>query len=379
MRTFILSLKYSPGLFKEFILLYDKFIEYGSVPHLLISEHYKSSFESSPLNKSDYSHSFLTKSRDFKGVIMEVLRFPLVLFGIRSLLSTAEKSDSCLFFFYNSHPLNVLIQSYLRLFFKNVKIATVLHEPYVPKDERSHFGTLRALYIVLILWVQNLSVKLSHHIITVSPNGGNLFLRYFDPYKEKLIQSSILFRNPSQDVGVTKKSSVCMVGTMNQNKGLVDFIKLINYVIGRGKRELTFKIITSSNIETYVNQLNDGWEEYLEVISKPYITDKEIDEVIKESRIVCVLHTTASKSGVMPLAIKHNTPVLCRDISAFNQFLSQSDMLLSRDFSSKEFFDKINVLLTDWDEYSGITQEIFSKYFSEDNFKEYYKKLIKHV
>lgn len=376
MKTIIFSLKYSPGLFKEFILLYDKFKEHGSSPHLVLSSLYKSSFEDSENDASRYSYEFLTKSKNFGGVIRDVILFPILIFKLKSLFRT-RKEEPALAFFYNSHPINVLIQCYLRIFRSEIKIATVLHEPHVPKSERKHFGLLRSLYILLILWIQKQSIRLSHNIITVSPNGGNLFLNHYQSYREKLIQSSILFRNPQLSYSRDKTTTISMVGTMNKNKGLGDFILLINYVIKNNLSGLNFKIISSSNLNEYLSNLEKGWEDYLEVISKSYITDKEIDGVICESKIVAVLHTTASQSGVLPLSTKHGTPVLCRNISAFNQFVRHSDMLLSENFSCEEFYNKIKVILNDWDTYNGKTEKIFDQFFSEDNFNEYYSKLIK--
>lgn len=367
---YIFSIKYSAGLFKEFLLLRKKLKEEGYYTKLFISTHYKIQ------NKTEIDPvRYLGNSKSISQILKDCLFFPILWRKISRDIRNAPKAQQQFALFYNSHPINLPIQLFLKLFCNNFQIITFLHEPYVSKEERKKFGLVRAYYIGLILWIQLQSVKLSDKVVTLSSNGKILFQKHFETHKHKLIEASILFENPMPTPKV-KRTYFSMIGTMNKNKALGDFFKTINYAIENKMDHLQFLVITSSNINEELSLLATGWEGYLKLINKNYITDDEIIEAILSSKAVAVIHTTASQSGVLPMACTYKTPVVCRNITAFTQFIKQEELVLSYNFEPKEMVNTFEEIASDFDKYQQIAENIFMNNFSEDNFGKIYQSIL---
>ena len=366
----IVSLKFSPGLFKEMLVLQKQLENCDKEVSLLISKHYEQ------MAKSEET-TYLGKSKSFKEIIFDLLLFPKILWGFRKYLqSKYSKENNHYILFYNSHPLNLIVQLYTKLFYKKIQIVTCLHEPYVPKEERKQFGRVRAIYISFILFLQKLSITVSNRIVTFSPHSTSLFKKHFIKHKHKLIQSNLLIENPPIAKTNQPRKYFSMIGTINKNKALDDLIKAVNYLVEHGGYDLKFKLVTGSNVEEYTKELKQGWERYFEVRSNSFLTDEEINEAIRTSYGVVILHTTASQSGVMPLASSFSTPILCRKITAFEQFQKNEENLLSVNFAPKEFLEKCQNIKNKNEYFIKKSKALFDKYFSENNFKEFYKDIL---
>ena len=76
---------------------------------------------------------------------------------------------------------------------KNSQVCIVLHEPYKSTEERFKYGLPLFIYYSIVQLLQKLSIKQSHVIISMSPNGSDLFEKKFSNFKGKHIKSNLLF------------------------------------------------------------------------------------------------------------------------------------------------------------------------------------------
>ena len=366
---YLFSLKYAPGLYKEFSLLNKLFNKYGfRAVNLISNGYYKQS-------ESDDTSFLILNGIGNKGMLIDLLLFPLILYRVyKNIKKGSEKN---IFLFYNPHPINFFVQSLL-IFIPNSEVVTVLHEPYKTVKDRMAYGLKGFVFFSIVNFFQYLSLLLSDKVVVMSPYGRNVFLKYFYKYKDKLIDANLLMENNQMDITpLEKRKYFSYVGTVNKGKGIDDFIKVVNYVLKTGIKDVKFLIITPSNIKKYLLMLHTGYEEVLSVINKSDISDSEIDYVIKHSKGVLILHQTASQSGVLPLCCKFGTPVIARNITAFSQFIDRKGILIGEHFNPLELTESCRIAEKNFSQLSKESLFIFENNFSEDNFDKFYMELLR--
>jgi glycosyltransferase involved in cell wall biosynthesis len=367
-RIYIFSLKYAAGLYKEFSLLGRLFEKNNfNVTNFLSKGYIK--------HCNNNNNVIVSNGINNKGMLKDILFFPLIIYKIYKNIDKNKKQK--FFLFYNPHPINFLIQMVLR-FIPNSKIVIVLHEPYKTIKDRLEYGLKGFLFFSIVNFLQYLSIKLSDKIITMSPYGKELFLKYFEKDKNKLISANLLIDNKYyiKPFPYAQREYFSYIGRVNKGKGIDDFINIINYCIKNKISKYKFLIITSSNIDIYIQNILNDYETVLTIINKNNILDKEINEVILRSKAVLILHQTASQSGVLPLCCKYGTPIIARDIKAFRQYYRNNGVLLNKKFKPREFIEACDKIEKNFEIYSKNSKNIFQEYFSEDNFQKFYKELI---
>lgn len=362
----ICSLKHSPGLAKELLVFYEKLNESDNVSILILSRHYKNFFGEKQTIK------YLSNGSGFIGM-MEDFFFNVFSFVKIINQNFREKNE---IIFYNPHPVNPLIQLYFR---KKSKISLIIHEPPKTYEElMKHELTLR-IYIRIVILFQFLSILLSDRIYLVSPSSFNKF-RWKNIFKKKKICQTHLLYKDSKESLEQPKSYFSFVGHIFKGKGFEDFIDLINYAIMNNQLDKNFCIISSSKIDEYIKNLKPGYERILTIINKPNIADEEITEVINKSIAILLLHTVGAQSGILPLCFKQKTPVICRNIGTFNQYVNNNEngILLSENFTPIELYEACSKLMdkNTHSKFSYNGYKTFENYFSEKRFNEFYKDII---
>jgi len=367
-KIYICSLKFAPGLFKEFTLLGKHFFENDTNVEYVLSKGYQSFF------KKEKNVTYLTKSRNTKEMLLDLIAFPLYALKIKQILKNKHKNETTQFLFYNPHPLNPLLQWVIKTF-SEATVITVLHEPYKTKKERMEYGLSGYIFFSIVNIFQIMSIKISDKIITMSPYGKSLYTKYFSKYSSKLVSANLLLPDLT-DVSAGTRRYYSFIGRVNKGKGIQDFINTINYCVDNKIFNYDFMIITSSNIQEYISTLHQGWEQVLTVINHPTISDKEINDVIAQSKAVLILHQTASQSGVLPLAYQLKTPIIARNLKAFEQYIDGSGELLNLYFKPSELLEACQNIQTNFDTYSRNATTIYEANFSEKNFANFYKDII---
>lgn len=370
---YLCGLKFHPGLYKEIILLADEFSKFGQT-YTVISKGYRNSFHN-PTTKT----FFLNNGIGIKGMLIDIVNFPFDFIKLFRLTKSHSKKN--FFIFYNPHPLNWIYSIFINLLIKNSQVCTVLHEPYKSTEERLKYGLPLFIYYSIVQLVQKLSIKQSHIIISMSPNGSDLFEKKFSNFKGKHIKSNLLFKNFNHNSKENRRRFFSFVGTVNKAKGIYEFIDLVNYSLTKDDN-IEFCLVTSSNIEKYKHLFEPGYERKLRIINKSKITDLEIYNVIKESFAIFSIHNVASQSGVLPISYGLNTPTIMRNIPAFTQYSTSKDLVLPTNFKTKDIYEicrRIYSNKNNFTNYEKNCNKVFNKFFSKENFKRYYGTILKEM
>ncbi len=363
-------MKFAPGLFKEFTLLGKHFKDNNIQVEYLVSKGYQALF------KQEDEVSYLTNSRNTKEMLLDLMKFPYIAFKLIHILKKKRKDEKVQFLFYNPHPLNPLLQMVIKIF-SDDSITTVLHEPYKTNKERLEYGVFGYMFFSIVNIVQYASIKLSNKIVTMSPYGESLFIKYFSKNKSKLVAANLLLPDELSNAQIDlDRKYFSFVGSVNKGKGIKDFIDVINYCIDNNIDRYKFMLITSTKLDEYTINLKENWKNILTIINHKKITDDEINSAILSSKAILILHQTASQSGVLPLACKFNTPIIARNLKAFNQYFHNNGKLLSVDFKPEELLDACDDIDTNFDKYSNNAYQIYMDSFSEKNFLNFYKEII---
>ncbi len=362
----VCSLKYAPGLAKEFFLLGDKFAENGFDVSYLLSEGY------STVAKGRKEVRFVINGKNSREMMKEMLLFPFYLF--RFAKSIKSKSKGAYYLFYNPHPLQPLVILMLRLFYRSHAVL-VLHEPSKSVSDLKKHGLAGFFYFGFAMLIQQVAVCLSSYVVTMSPYGEKLFLNHFPKAKKKHINANLLLPKGTLNKGFSK-AGFSFIGNVNRGKNLDDIIVCVNDILTGNLEPCNFNVITSSNIETELGRLKKGWQKYLSIVNKEMITDEMISEVVSSSVAVLVLHRTASQSGVLPLAFSLSTPVIVRDLPAFTQYVDEAGIVLTEGFDSNELISACKQIEKNYKVYSQAAEMKFNECFSENQFTNFYARLL---
>jgi glycosyltransferase involved in cell wall biosynthesis len=367
MMFYILSLKYSPGLYKEVALLADHFKSYGNTS-LILSKGYKE------LSVNNRNIRYLNDGVGIKGMLKDLFMLP---FDLRNFWCLNGKSKSeKVFIFYNPHPLNWVYALFINYFIKESSVCNVLHEPYKSNKEKLKYGLFKYFYFLIVQIAQFFSIWQSKVIITMSPNGSILFKNRFPKFKGHHISANLLFER-TKIKGHFERRYFSFVGNVNKAKGIYDFIDLVNYSLSC-EDNIEYCLISSSNLRDYIPLLEKGYERKLKIINRSHISDIDIYDVIEQSYAVFSIHNVAAQSGVLPIAYSLNTPSIMRDIPAFTQYKIDDNLVVPSNFTSEKIHSVCLNLMgnkNNFYTYETLCFEAFNKYFSISNFDLYYSTL----
>jgi len=367
-RIFICSLKYSPGLEKEFTLIGREFKKKNFNVTFLISKFFDLSYlRNFPIFR-------LTNGNSKLRIIFEfLLPAKLFLFIIKNEIN--NKYANSIYLIYNCHPVNVPLLLFVK-YFCSSKTAVVLHEPCKTLSELKNYGFLGFFYYGISNIIQFLNIYISDQLITVSPNGTKILRKNFKKHLKKNIEANILLEDKLEKVKSSERKYLTFVGNINEDKNPNEIIRYVNASINGLVRPIQFCIITRSPIKRYIDLLEEGWEDYLLIIKKNNLNEMHIKSAILKSKAILILHKTSSQSGVLPLAYSYRTPVIARRIEAFSQFIDNEELLLPYDFDNNALSSAARYLDQNFENCSENAYLIFKKLFSIRNFEKYYKNLI---
>lgn len=371
-RVILVSLKYHPGLLKEMLVLLDLFRSEVRID-LIMSEGYEAS-----LKELEIPASFITNGVGNRGMVFDCFILPKVLKRLNDVLSV-KKNDKGILFLYNPHPLNLFVAIFIRLFKSNIDVWIAAHEPFRPLSDLRKFGLNGFMYYRIVQLIQTLSFMFCDRLVVFSSYGKSMVAKNLPLLTHKTLEARLLMRHKPR--GITTQKLISYVGTASIGKGIDDFVALVNFSL-KNRGPLRFVLISSSDIQQYIEKLDDRYQEVLEIINKPYIQDKEIEDVIRRSAITVALHKVATQSGVMSLSYSYGVPVLHRDLDAFTEFKTDDKLVLSRNFDSREFYDKCVDFCSDENLQKKVNlrvEELFKNNFDLNNFKRYYNQILNNT
>ena len=364
--AYIISLKFSPGLKKEFCLIGENIRKQGFEVKYLLSSEYEAMGGRLP------DTVYIPTRNTWLEIIQDSFDIRIKS-QLRRILSD---NPPRLVFFYNSHPLNLIVAKYSKSLSSNAVCALFLHEPYIP--DKILYGIKRATVMVLTEIMLQSTLKYIDHIILPSEHSHDLYNLRWRTINQtvRVIPLPIPdHRNSAQQ----PRLYFSMVGMMNATTGHNVFFDLVQ-AYEKNHYDTRFCIASSSDMSAYLNKDEYRSHNNLEICIKQKLSDKDIDDVISQSLAVFRLNLISAQSGVIPLCYMHGTPIIATDIPGLSQHVihkstgyivpcnpSISDLMLAIDYINSHFSELSNNAISyyediwaeqNWNRYYSWVQDI---------------------
>jgi glycosyltransferase involved in cell wall biosynthesis len=362
----LVSLNYSPGLAKEMTLLGEQFRDRGWNCRYLLDERYDW------LVDDEHVH-WVGEAAASRSLLRDTARSPSI--GRRSgRLFDDHGADVVLF--YNTHPTHLAVALAAP---GDAEIVTMLHEPYVP--EKRVFGTLGRLIFHGNEAIQTAMLKLADTAIFPSRWAYNRFHQKYDGYDGRLLYAPLLV--PDVDLDRQPKAEreyVTWVGHVNQGRLLSEFLALADHAVGRDP-SVRFRIVTTSSIDDALADVDDAVRESIDVQNPDRLSDEDIARAIAGSLAVVLTHRHVTQSGTVPVAYRHGTPVIARELPGFTQDVipGETGDLLPVEFDPTTAFESVESIYDRFETMSSTARTCYEKRFSPAAWGQYYEEFAERI
>ncbi|HPS54274.1 MAG TPA: glycosyltransferase [Sedimentisphaerales bacterium] len=359
---YIVSLKYAPGLWKEFTLLGENLRKHGFAVKYLLSKRYKNL-------KEDHSDMiFVSDSQNVKAMLIDVLKYPI---GSRRICAKAFREvPPVLVCCYNPHPLNFTVFKLAKQFAPKCIRLAHLHEPARPG--KSRYGWKGRMFFEIVEYAQKLTLVNSTDVILHSPFALELFEQKYKNYSGRKHYSPLLIPD-NRCKTKTNRRFFSMIGRFNFAKKPDMFIETINLAAQKGE-DLEFQIVTASCIDNYLKKLTPEGRSKLHLIIKKNLSDEDISTAVSDSFAVISLQPLISQSGMMVVSFMNAAPIIARSIPGFAQFVKHqaNGYLLEDNFSCQDLINAMKAVRKNFDAMSENARQSYLELFAEKNWDSYY-------
>lgn len=368
--VYIVSIKFAPGLHKEFVLLGNKLQKHGFSVNYLLSKNY------SQMHKDVSGETYcITNSMNSLTMLLDSIVF--FLWGWLRLALIFKKQSPSFICIYNAHPTNFAILRLAKYFCPEGTRAIYLHEPGKPCKKA--YGFKGRIFFQIVEICQKLALTYSSDVVLASPVGMKLFEKYFPSYPGTKHYAPLLLPDHP---GKSNNNRECfsMVGRFNFSKKPDLFIDIINYSAEKNKA-FKFQIATSSNIDKYLGKFTSGGKQITKLVIKNHLSDDEIGCCIVESLAILSLQPMVTQSGVVPFAFMNSTPVIVRSDPGFTQFVRHkyNGWLLPDNFSHDDVIEAMTFIKDNFDSLSANARQTYLDLFAEENWGKYYPWLLESL
>ncbi|MBE0427870.1 MAG: glycosyltransferase [Nitrospirae bacterium] len=318
---------------------------------------------------------YLTKSKNIKEVFIDTVFF--IFRGLEKWKIKLQLVKPNIIYFYNMHPLNIILTKFARRYVANVTIILHLHEPNQP--DKYYFSKKQKLIIYIQEYLQDKLVYLSDYIILPSPFAADLFRRRFNKFTGKFYIVPLCI--PDEPAISYKRDYVVMTGHVYPDGRVEDFCRLLEYA-ANVSCSFRFRIVTSSQITAFLQKkLSEKALSLLDIVEKRPLSDKEINEHMANAFASLSMHTRGSQSGVTPVAFMNGTPIVARNIPMFNQFVEDkvNGRLVSPTAEPSEWLSAIESVRSNFEKMSKEARNSFLSIFHESKLENYLGWLIQEI
>jgi glycosyltransferase involved in cell wall biosynthesis len=358
---YIISLKFAPGLKKEFTLIGEKLRQKGLNINYLLAKNYQFIGNNVP------QMEFISDSNNLKEVLLDSVKF-LATKRLQHYFNGDRELSFILF--YNFHILNLIIARFLKERGEETATVLYLHDPYKP--DKKPYGVAKGTYIALIECIQKMIIKYIDHVICASEYSYALFRNHYKNYRGAVHIAPLLVPDQSHTKAL-KREFFSIVGGYHKGTGHDTFINLVNYAASQ-RLGFKFALITSSNINELLSKLSPAGRNCLEIINRKIIDDDEINDIILRSYAVFRLDREVTQSGVIPVSYMNGTPIIACDIPGLSQHVrhGQTGYITPLHDSPAELLNAMNLIIKNFAELSQNARNSYEEVWSEKNFDKYY-------
>lgn len=218
------------------------------------------------------------------------------------------------------HPWNFLLARLVKRWSPQTPVLAWLHEPY--KDDKRVYGAKGAA-LVLVEWLQGLSLKFLDAAIVHSPRGWRLLKSGFPDYRCQRRLIPLQFQDGGFEADPARPY-ISFLGRAEKAKGVDRFFDLVE-TLGPGISPRQFQIVTASDIAGYLKKLSSGARACLHVVQASEIPDAVLRQAAARSLAVLALYKETTQSGVIPVALMTGTPVIGTDIEGITDWLRDGE------------------------------------------------------
>ena len=235
--SFIIQLKYSPGVFKEFTLMGEKLRNHGYNSYYIVSKKYQWMFESISINNKYIK--YFSESHNLKSMLKDSFRFIFINYKvIINIFKNIKPEFIC---FYGAHPINFLIIKIADKFYPKIKKGIFVHEPY--KINKSKLGIFKKVYFFILEFLQGTSCRYANYVILPSPYAIQLFNIRYSWYNKEIHYSPLMI--PHKNIVSKNRDYFSMVGNIFLDGRFQTFMEIIEFSVKNGF-DYKFQIISSS-------------------------------------------------------------------------------------------------------------------------------------
>ena len=359
---YIVNLRYAPGNWHH-MESFASCLEDLRIPfRFLMSSGYK-------WMNHHYDHltDYTAYSSNLKSTISDT--FFLLLFRWQKIVRVWQQFPPSGILLVSWHPLNFFLIRILKTLYTKAPAISWVHEPY--KEEKNVYGK-KAIFIYLIEFFQDLSLRVTDRAIMHSRRGLRFFHRRYPWFKGHTYFIPLQYKDGGPSP-LTERPYVSFLGRADKAKGIELFFDLVSDA-SRVKESWMYQIITSSNIRPYLQKLPGNVGERLHVINKPQLSDQEIWAGAASSLAVAALYKETMQSGIIPIALMKGTPVIGTDIEGITEWIQDGEtgVIVSRNPSSAEIMAAIQYIQENFAEMSAKCRRYYLATFDDRNWDRYY-------
>jgi glycosyltransferase involved in cell wall biosynthesis len=359
---FIVSLRYTPGLWQHMESFAGSLKRHGFPPYLLISSGFRWMSR-----EYDQMALYTPDSRGLLSTMADVIFF--LLYRWRRLYRFFRAHPPAGLLLTSWHPLNFLVLKMAKALYPGIPAIAWIHEPY--KDEKQVYGA-KALAIFLIEWFQSLSLRDLDVAVLHSRRGLRLFGERYPGFKGVKRLVPLEFQDDGEGPRGPRRY-VSFLGRADRAKGIKLFFELVES-LAPAAQDFEFQIVTASNIRAYVQGLSSAAREKLRVVYKPRLSDADLREGAGQSLAVLALYKETTQSGVIPVALMKGAPVIGTDIEGLTEWLRPglTGVVVSREPAAEEIKNAIVYIQNHFGEMTGLCRADYLAVFDDRNWETHY-------
>jgi glycosyltransferase involved in cell wall biosynthesis len=321
------------------------------------------------------AYNDLTYYNPLSNTIFEVFRHALSFIGkssgYRDIFQREPPSAVLLVMW---HPLNFLLARQIKSLFPDVPILAWLHEPY--KDTKIIYG-YKALIILLVEWFQTISLRYVDVVILHSQRALRLFKEKYPHFPNRTYMVPLQFQDHKKEIEPSRQY-ISFLGRAELAKGIDVFFSLVEESAITNP-EWTFQIVTSSNIERYLEKLSPVARRKLFVVNDIHISDEDLRVAAGKSIAILSLYKETMQSGIIPLAFMKGTPIIGTNIEGITEWIrdKETGIRVSSNPSIEEIKSAIGYIRNNFYQMTGRCRIEYLEIFDDRNWDRDYKWLKK--
>jgi glycosyltransferase involved in cell wall biosynthesis len=219
--------------------------------------------------------------------------------------------------FESSHPSNEVIAVLARRACPGTSLWMLVHEPHVA-DKGKH-GLPRSLIIAGHEWTLQRLTRCLDGVLLASEEAVQQFRAAYPDFGGTVLRVPLLFADRASSVP-GERHYFSFIGHAVPAKGIDVFFQMVETSASLG-RQWQFQIATSTSISRHLRGLSPAARRTLRAVSRPRLSDGEIDEAIRGSWAVLAPYRRVTQSGVLPVAFMHGTPVISTRAGGMPEFV----------------------------------------------------------